>query len=308
MKNDNYLIQIDNLDVSYGEHSVLKSVNLSIRQGEIVCFVGPSGAGKSTLLRQILGEELPSRGTINVKNQKVRGPNRHMGFIAQNYSLFPNYTAVGNVTQGLYLDQCSFMKNLMYDILKLFKIKTPFMKNLEKTAIQNLKLVEMDEHALKYPHQLSGGQKQRVAIASALALKPSVLLMDEAFSALDPETKMAMRKNLIELKEKNNLTIIFVTHDLDGDVSALATRLLALTPHYNSNQSGAKIAFDSAHPLNGQNISMSERIKSPLTIKWIERVKYECFNPEFRQDEKNFSLEHPDARQQTNLENLNETI
>jgi len=291
-----YLIKVKNLDVVYGDKTVLKSINLNIKQGEIICFVGPSGAGKSTLLRHILGEEKPFVGEIHVNNQKVLGPNRHMGFIPQNYSLFPNYTALANVTQGLYLDRCSFAKNLMYDVLKTFKLRTKFMRELDELALHNLELVNMREHANKYPHQLSGGQKQRVAIASSLVLNPSVLLMDEAFSALDPQTKMSMRKNLVELKEKHNLTIIFVTHDLDGDVPAVATRLIALTRHYeNGKESGAKIAFDSEHPHKDEDLSLVEKIESPQTTQWITRVKHECFNPLHQQNENEFSLEHPDA-------------
>lgn len=293
---NDYLIEVKGLDVVYSGKTVLKSINLKIREGELVCFVGPSGAGKSSLLRHILGEETPSIGSVNVNKKRVLGPNRHMGFIAQTYSLFPNFTAIDNVTHGLYLDQCSFTKNLMYDFLKLIKIKTPFMKGLEKEALKHLRLVDMDEFANKYPYQLSGGQKQRVAIASALVLNPAVLLMDEAFSALDPETKMSIRESLLELKEKNGLTIIFVTHDLDGDVPALATRLIALTRHYDKgNHIGAKIAFDSAHPLKGKEISMKDKIKSPLSVEWIARVKEECFDPEYQQDESEFTLEHEDA-------------
>jgi NitT/TauT family transport system ATP-binding protein len=290
------LITVRNLDVVYGEKTVLKSINLNIRRGEIVCFVGPSGAGKSTLLRHILGEEHPRVGAVRVDRKKVKGPNRHMGFIPQNYSLFPNYTALGNVTQGLYLDRCSFAKNLMYDFFRAVGVKTPFMKAIDEEALECLRKVQMEEHAHKFPHQLSGGQKQRVAIASALIMKPSVLLMDEAFSALDPETKMAIRENLLELKKTNDLTIIFVTHDLDGDVPALATRLVAVTRHYDGGEhTGAKIAFDSPHPHAGETLSLGERITSPQTVAWIARVKHECFDPDYRQEERAFTLEHPDA-------------
>ncbi len=291
-----YIIRVNGLDVIYGDTTVLKSVNLNIKKGEIVCFVGPSGAGKSTLLRHILGEERVKVGQVTVNNSTISGPSRAMGFIAQSYSLFPNYTAIGNVTQGLYLDQFGFFKNIMYDFLKIFKIKTKMMKEIDLKALESLKLVNMHTHAYKYPHQLSGGQKQRIAIASALILNPSVILMDEAFSALDPETKMEIRKNLIELKKREDLTIIFVTHDLDGDVPALATRLVALTRHYDGGDHiGAKVAFDCEHPLNGSDISMEERIKSAKTIEWISRAKKECFDPQYRQNEEDFSLNHPDA-------------
>ncbi len=290
------LITVRNLDVIYGDKTVLKSINLDIRQGEIVCFVGPSGAGKSTLLRHILGEEHPRYGSVEVNRRKVKGPNRHMGFIPQNYSLFPNRTALENVTQGLYLDRCSFMQNLFYDTLRALRIPTAFTKAIDEEALECLRKVQMEEHAHKFPHQLSGGQKQRVAIASALVMKPAVLLMDEAFSALDPETKMSIRESLIELKNSNALTIIFVTHDLDGDVPALATRLVAVTRHYDGgDHTGAKIAFDAPHPHAGETLSMGERITSPQTVSWIAQVKHECFDPDYKQNEADFTLEHPDA-------------
>jgi NitT/TauT family transport system ATP-binding protein len=286
------MIEIKNLSVQYGKNKVLENVNLKIKQGELVCFVGPSGSGKSTVLRHILGEEIARTGEIYVDGELVAGPTRKMGFIAQNYSVFPNYKAIDNVTQGLYLDRFNVVQNLFYDFMKFLHIKTPTMKSIEQEALHCLSLVDMDSHAYKYPHQLSGGQKQRVAISSALILKPKVLLMDEAFSALDPETKMDIRKSLVELQKRENLTIIFVTHDLDGDVPALATRLVALTKYYDvSEHKGAKVAFDSNHPLS-RDISMEDRIASLETQQWIKRAKRDCFDADYMQPEQEFFIEN----------------
>jgi NitT/TauT family transport system ATP-binding protein len=295
MKN-RYIIQINNLDVQYGDTVVLKSINLNIKKGEIVCFVGPSGAGKSSLLRHILGEELANNGTVKVEDKEVTGPSKTMGFIAQNYSIFPNYTALENVTQGIYLNRFNLFQNIIYNFLKVFKIKTKNIKDIEEKALECLAMVDMDKHAHKYPYQLSGGQQQRVAIASALVLKPKILLMDEAFSALDPETKMQLRKSIIQLKEKEDLTIIFVTHDLDGDVPALATRVVAVTRHYDGGDHiGAKVAFDSPHPLLNEDITLEDKIASSKSAQWIKQMKKECFEPDYKQPQKEFTLTHIDA-------------
>jgi len=294
------IIRLRDIDVVYGENgsqkTILHDVNLDIKANELVCLVGPSGAGKSSLLRQILGVERPAKGSVEVAGELVRGPNRDIGFIPQSYSLFPNLTALENVMQGLFLDEKSFIENIWIDILSTLYIKTAYMKRVEQKALKYLKMVDMDSHSAKYPFELSGGQKQRVAIASALVMKPKIILMDEPFSALDPESKMSIRKALLKIQREQGLTIIFVTHDLDGDVPALATRLIALTKYYDGGEHiGAKIAFDEAHPMHGKNLTINDRMFNPQTDEWIERVKYECFSPDVRQKVWEFSLYHKNA-------------
>jgi len=294
------IIRLRDIDVAYGEgdkqKTILHDVNLDVEENELVCLVGPSGAGKSSLLRQILGVERPIKGSVEVAGELVRGPNRDIGFIPQSYSLFPNLTALENVMQGLFLDEKSFVSNLFIDILSLFHIKTPYIKRVEQEALKYLKMVDMDSHSRKYPFELSGGQRQRVAIASALIMKPKIILMDEPFSALDPESKMSIRKALLKIQKEHGLTIIFVTHDLDGDVPALATRLIALTRYYDGGEHiGAKIAFDEAHPMHGKELSINDRMFNPQTDKWIERVKHECFSPDVQQKICEFSLHHKNA-------------
>ena len=294
------IIKLRNVDVAYGEgeqrKTILHNVNLDIFKGELVCVVGPSGAGKSSLLRQVLGVEKPVNGTVEIDKEEVRGPNRHIGFIPQAYSLFPNLTVLENVMQGIFLDEKSLLGNIGIDFLTMFGIKTTYMKEVEKQAIEYLSMVDMDKHILKYPFELSGGQKQRIAIAAALIMKPKIILMDEPFSALDPETKMNIRESLLELQRKHNLTIIFVTHDLDGDVPALATRLIALTRYYDGGEHiGAKIAFDEVHPMHGHSLSIDDRMFNPDTDLWIRRVKHECFDPNVKQAISEFSLNHKDS-------------
>lgn len=296
MNKNQHIVEIKNLDICYdGKNTILKDINLNISKGELVCVVGPSGAGKSTLLRQILGTE-KHKGQIKVDGKLVKGPNVHIGFIPQNYSLFPNYTALENVAHGIFLSKHNFAKNLFYDISNIFGIKTPRIKEILDEALEFLKMVNMGEHAHKYPHELSGGQQQRVAIASAIILKPKILLMDEAFSALDPETKMDIREVLIKLQKEHNLTIFFVTHDLDGDVPSLATRLIGLTKYYEGGeQIGARIAFDTVSPTINSNLPLIDKITSNESVKWINQLKHECFDANIKQKISEFILTHPDS-------------
>ncbi len=290
------LIKVRGMNVTYSEKVILHDINLDVREGELVCIVGPSGAGKSSLLRQILGVEKPISGLIHVDEDLLKGPNRHIGYVPQDYSLFPNMTAVQNIMQGVILDSTPFVQNVFYDILSFFKLHTPYMRQVREQAMEYLKMVDMEKHADKYPFELSGGQKQRVAIVAALIMKPKVILMDEAFSALDPITKMDLRKSLVKIQHEHNITVLFVTHDLNGDVPALATRLIALTRYYDGGEHiGAKIAFDEAHPLLGQEISMRDRMFHPETETWIKKADYECFQEDVRQPVSDFSLNHPDS-------------
>lgn len=294
------IIELRDVDVIYGvgknQKVILHNVNLDISKGELVCLVGPSGAGKSSLLRQILGVEKPIKGSVKIDGEIVRGPNRNIGFIPQSYSLFPNLTVVQNVMQGIYLDDKLFIPNIIIDLFAAFGIKTKYMKDVENQALQYLKMVDMHKHAYKYPYELSGGQKQRVAISAALVMKPKIILMDEPFSALDPETKMNIRKSLLDLQIQYNLTVVFVTHDLDGDVPALSSRLIALTRYYDGGEHiGSKIAFDEVHPMKDEELDINSKMSSTQTIQWINRVKYECFDPAYKQDISQFSLNHKDS-------------
>lgn len=290
------LIKVKDVDVVYDKKVILHNVNLNIREGEITCVVGPSGAGKSSLLRQILGVEKPEIGTIHVDGNHLKGPNRHIGYVAQDSSIFPNMTAIKNVMQGIILDSTPFLLNAFYDFIGFFGLETPYIKSVRKEAMKYLEMVNMEKHANKFPFELSGGQKQRVAIVAALIMKPKAILMDESFSALDPQTKMELRETLVKLQKEHNITIMFVTHDLTGDVPAISTRLIALTKYYEGGEHiGAKIAFDEAHPLLGQNLSMREKMFHPETEKWIKRADRECFQEHIKQHISEFSLNHPDS-------------
>jgi NitT/TauT family transport system ATP-binding protein len=190
------------------ERTILKNVHLKVRRREFLCVVGPSGCGKSTLIRTIAGLEEAQGGDILVDGKPVHGPGPDRAMVFQGYTLFPWLTVLGNVMFGLQ------MANKPKD-------------EAAREARQWLDLVGLEPYADAYPHHLSGGMKQRVAIARALAIQPRILLMDEPFSALDARTRARMQAYLIDIWRKIDVTIVFITHDLD-EALLLADRVLVL--------------------------------------------------------------------------------
>ncbi|HZD43008.1 MAG TPA: ABC transporter ATP-binding protein [Methanomicrobiales archaeon] len=187
----------------------LKDVNLEIADKEFICILGPSGCGKTTLLRIIGGLEVATSGEVLLNDDPITEPNPKLGMVFQEYSLFPWRRVIDNVAFG------------------------PEMQGIPKTerlqiADQYLELVGLEQFRESYPSELSGGMRQRVAIARALANEPEVLLMDEPFGALDAQTRNRMQKELLQIHEKTQKTIVFVTHSVDEAVF-LADRIVVLT-------------------------------------------------------------------------------
>ena len=187
----------------------LEDINIEINEKEIICLVGPSGCGKTTLLRIIAGLDQASSGTVRLNDDVITAPSSKRGMVFQEYSLFPWRTVSENITFGPE----------MQDIPK---------DEQKKVADYYLKIVGLEQFRDAYPHELSGGMRQRVAIARALANDPSVLLMDEPFGALDAQTRNVMQKELLEIWEKTQKTIIFVTHSVDEAVY-LADRIIVMS-------------------------------------------------------------------------------
>jgi NitT/TauT family transport system ATP-binding protein len=191
--------------------TALRNVSFTTHRREFLCVVGASGCGKSTLIRIIAGLDQQTSGEILLDDRPVVGPGSDRGMVFQGYTLFPWLTVKKNVMFGL---------EMSYD----------GKKDPEMAASQWLDLVGLAKFANHYPHQLSGGMKQRVAIARAIANQPRILLMDEPFGALDAQTRSRMQKHLMEVWRKIDITIVFVTHDLDEAI-LLADRILVLKPH-----------------------------------------------------------------------------
>jgi NitT/TauT family transport system ATP-binding protein len=237
------LIRIQDVCVEYqqkGKESkkVLNSINLDIRAGEFVSLVGQTGCGKSTLLRLVLGEEMPANGRVLVEDGLRGQPDRRCGYVPQKYSLFPDRTVLQNITFGLEVTEVGFFGRVLPS-------RRALRKKFQAEAFDYLRRMGLHESdAAKYPHQLSGGMQQRVAIAQALIMRPQILLMDEAFSALDPGTRTGMQRLIKELWKETQTTILFVTHNFREAVT-LSTRVIALGRR-NGSDDGAEIRLDVA--------------------------------------------------------------
>jgi NitT/TauT family transport system ATP-binding protein len=194
-----------------GKVEALRDINFSIHRREIVCVVGPSGCGKSTLVRTLAGLDKHSSGEMLLDGKPVNGPGQDRGMVFQGYSLFPWLTVKKNVMFGPEMNGTSH-------------------NQAERDALLWLELVGLDKFANAYPHQLSGGMRQRVAIARALVNQPRILLMDEPFGALDAQTRIKMQTNLLDIWRNVDITIVFITHDLDEAIF-LADRILVMKAH-----------------------------------------------------------------------------
>jgi NitT/TauT family transport system ATP-binding protein len=194
-----------------GEVEALRDISFEIHRREIVCVVGPSGCGKSTLVRTLAGLEKHNSGEILLDGKPIKGPGQDRGMVFQGYSLFPWLTVKKNVMFGPEMNGSTH-------------------NDAERDALLWLELVGLDKFANAYPHELSGGMRQRVAIARALVNQPRILLMDEPFGALDAQTRIKMQTNLLDIWRNVDITIVFITHDLDEAIF-LADRILVLKAH-----------------------------------------------------------------------------
>ncbi len=281
-------LHIEDVYKSYDGRVILDNVDLSVSSGELCAVVGPSGCGKSTLLRLILGQESPDQGKISIDGNPVGVPNTQRGIVYQKYSLFPNRTVLENVLLGKLFSEGQWWN--------------PFYKNRNHTeeAMSYLERVRLTHAADKYPHELSGGMQQRAAIAQALIMKPPILLMDEPFGALDPDTRDELQVFLLELWERENLTIFFVTHDLI-EACFLGSRLLVLSQYYTDDRGngdqvnrGGRIVADHALPPMATSMAVKE---SENFQQLIKTVRQQGFDPSTLQHVSDFNLEHPDSYQ-----------
>jgi NitT/TauT family transport system ATP-binding protein len=202
------VIRVEGVSKAIGTLEILKDVGFSVDKGEFLCMVGPSGCGKTTLLKCIAGLRT-YHGSIFINDSKSEGINPKIGYVFQEFSLFPFRTVQGNMEFGLEIH------------------KTP-KKEREKTVAQALDLFRLQGFENAYPRELSGGMQKKVAIARALATDPEILLMDEPFVSLDAQTRNMLQKELLRIWERTHKTIVFVTHNVDEAVF-LADRVMVLT-------------------------------------------------------------------------------
>lgn len=208
------MIDVKNLNKSFGELHILKDINETIKKGEKVVIVGPSGSGKSTFLRCLNLLEIPTSGSIlfegadipNLPQKEVNLLRRKLGMVFQHFNLFPHLTIRKNIT------------------LAPVKHKLMTQEEADKRADELLMKVGLSDKAEQYPNQLSGGQKQRIAIARSLAMNPEVMLFDEPTSALDPEMVGEVLNLMKELAD-DGMTMVVVTHEM-GFAREVASRVL----------------------------------------------------------------------------------
>ena len=223
-------IKIKNLKKSFGELEVLKGIDLSIAEREVVVIIGPSGSGKSTLLRCINFLEEPTGGTITVDNipmnseENINKVREEVGMVFQRFNLFPHMSVLDNIT------------------LAPMKVRKISREKAEMTAQELLDRVGLGDKANAFPNQLSGGQQQRVAIARALAMQPKVMLFDEPTSALDPEMVGEVLDVMKRLAE-SGMTMVIVTHEM-GFAREVGTRLLFVDGGYIVEEGVPKEVFE----------------------------------------------------------------
>ena len=209
------ILEVRNLGKRYasahGDVEALRDINFKVHRREFICVLGPSGCGKSTLVRTLAGLEQHSSGEVLLDGKPVQGPGQDRGMVFQGYSLFPWLTVKKNVMFGPEMNGRG-------------------RDEAEKDALLWLDLVGLEKFADAYPHQLSGGMRQRVAIARALVNQPRILLMDEPFGALDAMTRAKMQAHLLDIWRNIDITVLFITHDLDEAIF-LADRILVLKAH-----------------------------------------------------------------------------
>lgn len=226
------MIEVKQLNKIFGENHVLKDINVTIHQGEIVAIIGPSGSGKSTFLRSLNFLDIPTSGEVIFEGELVSDKNKHldelrqkMGMVFQHFNLFPHMTIVQNLT------------------FAPTKLKGVSPELAKQKALELLERVGLLEKADSYPSSLSGGQKQRVAIARALAMEPDVMLFDEPTSALDPEMVQEVLDVMTELAHEG-MTMVVVTHEINF-AKSVASRVLFMVDGQIVEDGSATAVIDS---------------------------------------------------------------
>lgn len=231
------MINVKQLSKSFGDNEVLKSIDLEVKDGEVVVVIGPSGSGKSTILRCLNLLEEPTSGEIFFEGQNITAPDSNidqirqkMGMVFQSFNLFPHMSVVENLT------------------ITPVKIKKEDPTKAKEQALALLDQVGLKEKADSYPASLSGGQQQRVAIARALAMNPDVMLFDEPTSALDPEMVGEVLAVMQDLAKKG-MTMVVVTHEM-GFAKEVADRVIFMADGVIQEEGTPEEIFD--HPKNSR--------------------------------------------------------
>ena len=230
------ILEVKNISKKYqnkeGEVQAIKDINFRVKEGEFVSIIGPSGCGKSTLLSIIAGLEEKTTGEIYIEGEKIEGISPKIGYMLQRDCL---------------LEWRSILSNTMFGL----EIKGKKDKESKEYVESLLKKYNLYEFKDKYPSELSGGMRQRVALIRTLAVKPKILLLDEAFSALDYQTRIMVTNDIYSILRKENITALIVTHDISEAIS-MSDRVLVLTKRPGTIQDIHKIDFEmeNRNPIN----------------------------------------------------------
>ena len=313
----NHIIEIRNCTVSFPSSNkdgkritVLNNINWQLQKGELAAVVGASGCGKTTVLQSILGSQFPTEGVVSVDKLEVTRVTRDCGIVYQNYSLFPHLTMLENVVAGPILEGTSLLERLfckpvvaIADLFKAQKIlKLIRYSRIRNEARETAKVIlqrcglDPERDGNKYPYELSGGMRQRTAIAQSLMMKPKVLLLDEPFSGLDEKTRREMLDLIYEQWKTHNITVVFVTHNVD-DAVALGTRIICLSQHWLDEEGkpgvGAKIVIDKQ--LASGSVLPSKFIGTDEFKQLVESIRTRTIDKENPLPIASFELSHPDA-------------
>ncbi len=257
------ILKVENLSKTYqnkeGEILALTNVNFRVKKGEFVSIIGPSGCGKSTLLSIIAGLESKTTGKIFLSGKEIQEISSEIGYMLQKDCL---------------LEWRNILSNTM------FGLEVKGLKNEEnkKYVEELLKKYHLYEFKDKYPAELSGGMRQRVALIRTLATRPKLLLLDEAFSALDYQTRIMVTNDIYQILRKENITALIVTHDISEAIS-MSDRILVLSNRPGTIKDIHKIDFETENrtPLNTrENPKFSSN--RPGTIKDIHKIDFETEN------------------------------
>lgn len=205
------ILELNQIEKSFGDTKVLKGISLSIEKGEFITFLGPSGCGKTTTLRIISGLETPDEGRVLLNGEDVTDmapEKRDVNTVFQNYALFPHMNVYDNVAYGL----------------KIKKVKKP---EIKKRVEEVLSMVQLTGFEKRMPSEMSGGQKQRVAIARSIVNNPQVLLLDEPLGALDLQLRRQMQVELKKLQKRLGITFIYITHDQEEAIN-MSSRIVVM--------------------------------------------------------------------------------
>ncbi len=217
----------------------LVDINLTIEEGEFICLLGPSGCGKSTLLKIIAGLIPASSGKITINNEEIDGPGPDRAVVFQDYALFPWMSVRDNIEFGL-------------------EARNVAVAARREISTKLLGVVGLSDFAERYPHHLSGGMKQRVSIARALAVNPSLLLMDEPFGALDAQTRQGLQDELLRIWREYRKTVIFVTHSIEEAIY-LSDRIVVMTARPGRIKEVVAITEPRPRDMTGKEMNQRQR-------------------------------------------------